>query len=381
MGNKAIKYRLYPTKEQAVLFHKTFGCCRKVYNLMLADAIKSYHDTGKFVSGSPASYKNDYPYLREVDSLALAYTQLHLESAFNARFDKSRKRRNGFPKFKSAKHSRRSYTTCNQNGTVAVGDGFIRLPKAGRVKAIIHRLPEPDWKLKSATVSQDPDGSCYVSVLFEYDAVPVSYHADVANAIGLDYASDGLYVDSSGCRGSNHKYYRESHEKLAKAQRRLSGRKGSRKGEQKSNNYLKQLRRVNRIHKHIANQRLDHLHKLSTEIANQYDIVCVESLNMKSLANKGFGNGKATMDNGYGLFLSMLDYKLADRGKYLIKVSKWYPSSQICHACGSRHPEMKDLKIRRMACGCGCNADRDYNAAVNILREGLRIFHESYAAA
>ena len=122
-------------------------------------------------------------------------------------------------------------------------------------------------------------------------------------------------------------------------QRRLSRKTGSKKGSAKSNNYLKQLRRVNKIHRYIANQRLDNLHKISTEIANQYDVVCVENLNMRSMSNKGFGNGKATLDNGYGLFLNMLEYKLSDRGKYLVKVDKWFPSSQICHNCGTLHPK------------------------------------------
>ncbi len=190
--------------------------------------------------------------------------------------------------------------------------------------------------------------------------------------IGLDYASDGLYVDSNGNTGSNHKFYRESHNKLAKAQRRLSRMTGSKKHETKSNNYIKQLTKVNKIHRHIANQRLDNLHKKSTEIANQYDVVCVESLNMRSIANKGFGNGKATLDNGYGLFLSMLENKLSERNKYLVKVDKWYPSSQICHSCGRRHPEMKDLRIRTMKCDCGLIISRDQNAAINILNEELR---------
>ena len=124
---------------------------------------------------------------------------------------------------------------------------------------------------------------------------------------------------------------------------------------------------------HISNQRLDNLHKISTEIANQYDVVCVESLNMKSMSNKGFGNGKATLDNGYGMFLSMLEYKLADRGKYFVKVDKWFPSSQICHCCGRIHPEMKNLRIRTMNCDCGVAVSRDHNAAINIKNEGLRI--------
>ena len=371
--NKAIKYRLYPTTEQCIMFAKTFGCCRKIYNLMLSDKISSYKISKSFGKQTPAMYKKNYPYLKEVDSLALANVQLDLQGALRNCFDRKRKKRNGFPKFKSAKHSRKSYTTNNQNGTVAIiDDRYLRLPKIGKVKAEIHRQPEYGWKLKSATVSQDSDGKYYASVLFEYDkdisVVPLS-----DNVIGLDYASDGLYIDDKGNIGSNHKYYRESHKKLAKAQRVLSRKKGSRKNETKSNNYLKQLKRVNKIHKHIANQRLDNLHKKSTEIANQYDVVCVESLNMRSMSNKHFGNGKATLDNGYGMFLNMLEYKLKDRGKYFVKVDKWYPSSQICHYCGARHPEMKDLSIRIMRCSCGLLMNRDQNAAINIKNEGLRI--------
>lgn len=374
--NSTIKYRLYPTSEQKIMFAKTFGCCRKVYNLMLAEKIESYKTTGKFAAVTPAKYKNDFPYLKEVDSLALANVQLNLQSAFKNHFDKNRRKKTGFPKFKSAKHSRKSYTTNNQNGTVAIIDNrYIRLPKIGKIKAVIHRVPGTNWKLKSATVSCDSDGKYYVSVLFEYENSASTYVVDENNAIGMDYASDGLYVDDKGNMGTNHKFYRESHKKLAKEQRRLSRKKGSRKGEDKSHNYLKQQCKVNRIYTHIANQRKDNLHKISTEIANQYDIVCVESLNMRNMSNSGFGNGKATLDNGYGMFLDMLDYKLANRGKYLVKVDKWYPSSQICHCCGKRHPEMKDLKIRTMRCECGCVMDRDRNAAMNIKKEGLRILN------
>ena len=376
--NSAIKYRLYPTSEQKIMFAKTFGCCRKVYNLMLSEKIESYKTTGKFVAVTPAKYKKDFPYLKEVDSLALANVQLNLQSAFRNHFDRNRRKKTGFPKFKSAKHSRKSYTTNNQNGTVAIIDSrYIRLPKTGKVRAVIHRVPGTDWKLRSATVSCSSDDRYYVSVLFEYENSASAYVADENNAIGMDYASDGLYVDDKGNIGTNHKFYRESHKKLAKEQRKLSRKKGSRKGEDKSHNYLKQQRKVNRIYTHIANQRKDNLHKISAEIANQYDIVCVENLNMRNMSNRGFGNGKATLDNGYGMFLDMLEYKLANRGKYLVKVDKWYPSSQICHCCGKRHPEMKDLRIRTMRCECGYVMDRDRNAAMNIKKEGLRIMNSA----
>ena len=371
--NKAIKYRVYPSDEQAVMFAKTFGCCRKIWNLMLADKIACYEETKSFGKQTPAMYKKDYPFLKEVDSLALANVQLNLQSAIKNCFDRSRKKQNGFPKFKSAKHSRKSYTTNNQKGTVAIiDDKYIKLPKIGKVKAVIHRQPEADWTVKSVTVSQESDGKYYASILFTFDRI-INNVAISDNVLGLDYASDGLYTDSNGKKGTSHKYYIESHKKLAKEQRRLSRKVGSKKNQTKSNNYIKQLHKVNKIHRHITNQRIDNLHKLSTEIANQYDVVCVESLDMKAMSNKGFGNGKATLDNGYGLFLNMLEYKLYDRGKYFIKVDKWFPSSQICNHCGTVHTEMKDLSIRTMRCDCGLTMNRDYNAALNIKKEGLRL--------
>ncbi|MDY2780385.1 MAG: transposase [Bulleidia sp.] len=371
--NKAIKYRLYPSAEQSVMFAKTFGCCRKIWNLMLADKIACYEETKSFGKQTPAMYKKDYPFLKEVDSLALANVQLNLQSAIKNCFDRSRKKQNGFPKFKSAKHSRKSYTTNNQKGTVAIiDDKYIKLPKIGKVKAVIHRQPEADWTVKSVTVSQESDGKYYASILFTFDRI-INNVAISDNVLGLDYASDGLYTDSNGKKGTSHKYYIESHKKLAKEQRRLSRKVGSKKNQTKSNNYIKQLHKVNKIHRHITNQRIDNLHKLSTEIANQYDVVCVESLDMKAMSNKGFGNGKATLDNGYGLFLNMLEYKLYDRGKYFIKVDKWFPSSQICNHCGTVHTEMKDLSIRTMRCDCGLTMNRDYNAALNIKKEGLRL--------
>ena len=369
--NKAIKYRLYPSAEQSVMFAKTFGCCRKIWNLMLADKIACYEETKSFGKQTPAMYKKDYPFLKEVDSLALANVQLNLQSAIKNCFDRSRKKQNGFPKFKSAKHSRKSYTTNNQKGTVAIiDDKYIKLPKIGKVKAVIHRQPEADWTIKSATVSQESDGAFYISILFEFEKNIVQV-AKSDNVIGLDYKSDGLYMDSNGNIGSNHKYYKESHEKLAKEQRRLSRKTGSKKNQPKSKNYLKQLKKVNKIHRHITNQRIDNLHKLSTEIANQVDAVCVESLDMRAMSNKGFGNGKATLDNGYGIFLNMLEYKLSDRGKYFIKVDKWYPSSQLCSCCGSQ--KKITLADRIYKCSCGLEIDRDYNAAINIKNEGLRL--------
>ena len=365
--NKAIKYRIYPTEEQSVLFAKTFGCRRKVYNLMLADKIKSYKDTGSFGNQTPAMYKKDYPFLKEVDSLALANTQLDLQKAISNACNK--KDHYGFPTFKSAKHSRKSYTTNNQNGTIRIGNNAIKLPKAGMVKAIIHRLPEPDWELKSATVSQDSDGKFYISVLFEYETnvqkVPVS-----DSVIGLDYKSDGLFMDSNGhSPKGEHKYFRQSQKKLAKAQRKLKHKAVG------SNNYKKQQLKIAKIHKHISNQRLDYLHNLSTEIANRYDVVCVEDINMVDILHmQPYRNyHKATMDNGYGIFLALLSYKMEDRGKYFIKVARSYPSTEILH-CHPEHRVKLAISDRKIVCPvCGCIYDRDYNAAINIKNEGLRM--------
>lgn len=369
--NKAIKYRLYPTEEQALLFKKTFGCCRKVYNLMLADKIESYQQTGSFGKQTPAMYKKAYPFLKEVDSLALANVQLNLQRALRDFFDKTRKKRVGFPNFKSAKHSRKSYTTNNQKGSIAIVGNHIKLPKVGKVKAVIHRQPPADWELKSATISQDCDGKFYVSLLFAYEAeIPAVPLSD--NAVGLDYKSDGLYTDSNGnVPKGTHKYYRQSQKKLAHAQRKLKYKCIG------SKNYKKQQKKIARIHKHIANQRLDYLQKTSTEIANLYDVVCVEDLNLQGMANKKFGNGKATLDNGYGMFIRMLEYKLADRGKYFVKVDRWYPSSQTCYSCGKIHKCMKDLSVCVMECTCGFRLNRDYNAALNIKKEGLRMLNSA----
>ena len=309
--NRAIKYRAYPTTEQSILFAKTFGCCRKVWNLMLADKISYYQEHQKTLQTTPAQYKKEYSYLKEVDSLALANVQMNLQTAYKNFF---RDKKIGFPKYKSAKHSRKSYTTNNQKGTVAITDNGIKLPKVGIIKTKIHRKPNNDWIIKSATVSQERDGTYYISILFEYDTKELYAPVTSMSTLGLDYKSDGLYVDSEGNDCDMPHYYRLSQDILAKSQRKLKHKTVG------SNNYRKQQRKIAKIYRHIANQRKDFLHKKSTEIANRYTCVCVESLNMRSMANKGFGNGKATLDNGYGMFVNFLEYKLKDRGGYLIKV-------------------------------------------------------------
>lgn len=365
--NKAIRYRAYPTREQIIFFHKTFGCCRLVWNLMLGEKIDYYDAYHKLIDITPAKYKKlpEYHFLKEVDSLALCNVQLNQRQAFKNCFESGF----GFPRFKSKKRSKKSYKTNNTNNCIRVEGSFIRLPKVGKVKVKLHRLPKPGWVIKSATVTEDAVGDVWISVLFEYETStkPISSVSDV---LGLDYKSDGLAMTDGGEVLSHSKHFREAQRKLAREQRKLS------RKEKGSNNYEKQRKKVARLHRYIVNQRKDDLHKLSSEIANRFDLVCVETLNMKSIGNHGFHLGKATMDNGYGMFLEMLAYKLEDRGKYLQKVDKWYPSSQICSKCGRR--QKLDLSQRTYVCECGLSIDRDINAAINIKREGLRVFSEDH---
>lgn len=366
--NKAYKYRLYPTKEQTLLLNKTFGCCRFVWNIMLSDKISCYQKNKTMLYNTPAMYKAGNPFLKEVDSLALANVQMHLQGAYNSFFKQPKV---GFPKYKSKHHCRDSYTTNNQKDSIIIGDNYIKLPKAGMIPAKIHRNAPLGYKLKSATISKEHDGSYYCSVLYAYEAIKTPIIATLDTTVGLDYKSDGFYVSSDGETCGSPKYYRKAQKRLTKAQRKLRHKFIG------SNNYYKQQKRVAKIHRKTADQRNDFLNKKSLALAEKYDLVCIEDLDMKAMSNKGFCNGKATMDNAWSRFTHMLDYKLSDRGKTLIKVSRWYPSSQICHVCGHQNPITKDLSIRTITCPvCGETYDRDYNASLNLRIEGFRLYQQ-----
>ena len=371
MANKALVYAIYPNEKQNIQCQKTFGCCRFVYNQML-DIQKERHENGeKHLSKTGANtycnqhLKKKYPFLKEVDKFALTNAIYYLADGYD-RFFKHLSR---FPKYKSKHRAKKSYTTNITNGNIEIGDNSIKLPKLGWVKAKIHRRPKEGWKLKSATIAQNRDDSYQVSILFAYEESIFPVAVTEAATIGLDYKSDGLYVSSEGDTCDMPHYFRQSAGKLAKAQRKLRHKTVG------SKNYNKQQKRAAMIHRHIANQRKDFQQKKSTEIANLYSFVCVEDLNMKAMANRGFGNGKATLDNGYGMFLTMLDYKLRDRGGQLIKVGRFFPSSQLCSHCGFKNPLVKNLSIRHWDCpNCGkTHIDRDINAAKNIKKEGLRL--------
>ena len=360
--NRAIKYRVYPNEAQKDFFDKTFGSVRWIWNHMLSDKIEHYQLTGKSLNITPASYKKDNPWLKEVDSLALANAQLNLNSAYKSFFKKN----NSFPKFKSKKDSHDSYTTNNQEGTISIEDKYIKLPKVGLVKAKLHRLPKDNWKLKSATVSKTPTNKYYIACLFEFeqDIPKIAYNS----AIAYDYKSDGFGVSSDGEIIGSPKYFRKSQKRLIKLQRQFV------KTQLGSKRRNKLRIKIAKVHEHIANQRKDFTHKLSTEKANHYDIVCVEDLDLRNISSKKMHLGKATNDNGFGMFRSFLNYKLEERGKLLIKLDKWTPSSIVCSECGTYHKDIvNSLKVREWTCtDCNVTHDRDINAARNILQFSLK---------
>ena len=360
--NKAYKFRIYPNAEQQIILAKTFGCVRFIYNQMLSDKINHYEETKQKLNNTPAQYKSKFPWLKEVDSLALANAQMNLQTAYNSFF---RNTKIGFPKFKSKKSNRRSYTTNCVNGNISIDNGFLKLPKVGLVKLKQHRLILSNYKLKSVTISQTPSGKYYASVLFEYKNQ--IQEQELHDFLGLDFSMHGLYKDSNGNEPAYPRYYRQAEERLKREQRKLSlMQKGSK-------NRSKQRIKVANLHEKVTNQRKDFLHKQSRQIVNAYDCVCIENLDMKAMS-QSLNFGKSVMDNGWGMFTAFLKYKLEEQGKRLVKVDRFFASSQICNICGYKNPETKNLAVRAWDCPqCGKHHDRDVNAAINIRNEGMRL--------
>ena len=360
--NKAYKFRIYPNTEQQIILTKTFGCVRFIYNQMLSDKINHYEETKQKLNNTPAQYKSKFPWLKEVDSLALANAQMNLQTAYNSFF---RNPKIGFPKFKSKISNRRSYTTNCVNGNISIDNGFLKLPKVGLVKLKQHRLILSNYKLKSVTISQTPSGKYYASVLFEYENQ--IQEQELHDFLGLDFSMHGLYKDSDGNEPAYPRYYRQAEERLKREQRKLSlMQKGSK-------NRSKQRIKVANLHEKVANQRKDFLHKQSRQIANAYDCVCIENLDMKVMS-QSLNFGKSVADDGWGMFVTFLKYKLEETGKRLVKVNKFFASSQICNVCGYKNTATKNLSIRAWDCPkCGAHHDRDINAAINIRNEGMRL--------
>lgn len=372
--NKAYRYRLYPTAEQEVMFAKTFGCVRFIYNKMLADRLEHHKETGEKLKNTPAQYKTKFPWLKEVDCLALCNAQIALDKAF-INFWKNPKHFRK-PRYKSKKERRCSYSTNNQinqktqGHSVRIEGTRIRLPKVGLVKLCLHRPLMENSTIKTVTISKTPTGKYYISILVEYEnqilpIIPEKF-------VGLDFAMNGLYVASDEDDANYPRFLWEAEKRLAKAQRNLSKRQ---KG---SHNRDKQRLRVAKLHEKVANQRKDFLHKKSCYLVNRYDAVGVEDISVKAMAKHKKGGklsfGKSVADNGWNMFVNMLSYKLAWQGKHLVKVDKWFPSSQLCHVCGYQNKETKNLSVREWDCPeCGSHHERDKNAAINIREEARRI--------
>lgn len=357
---RAYKYRLYPNKEQKEYFAKCFGSVRFIYNRMLADKIEYYKETKQKLNNTPAQYKKEFPWLKEVDSLALANAQMNLQMAYNNFFKRPEV---GFPKFKSKKNHNYSYTTNNQGGNIYVSDKYIKLPKIGLVKVKKHR--EFEGVIKSVTVSQNPSGKYYVSVLV--DCEDQKELPQNNSAIGIDLGIKDLLITSDGEKFDNQKLTKKYERKLAKEQRKLSHKQ---KG---SKNWNEQRIKVARIHEKIHNSRIDYLHKISHKLISENQVIVSEDLSVSDMV-KNHNLAKAVSDCGWYELTRQLQYKSDWNNRQYIKVDRFFASSQTCNSCGYINSGTKDLSVREWICPkCGVIHDRDINAAINIRNEGIRL--------
>ena len=363
--NKGFKYRIYPTEGQIILIAKTFGCCRFVWNRMLADKKNYYQVNKKMLQTTPAQYKSEFEWLKEIDSLALANTQLNLQRAYKNYFKQSKV---GFPQFKKKKNNQ-SYTTNNVHNskdTIRLSDNkYLRLPKLGDVRIKLHRQLPANGVIKSVTISKTKSGKYYASILIEYDNQIPPQPVDLNNSLGIDFSMHSFYVDNQGNECGYPQFYRKAEKRLAREQRRLS------RKQEGSHNYEKQRIKVAKLSEHVANQRTDWINKLARYIANNYDIVFFEDINLQAMS-RCLHFGKSIYDQGFGQFRTTLDYMLKEIGKLgIYKINKWFPSSRTCRHCGIINKNLQ-LSDRVWICpDCGAVIERDLNAAINIRNQGI----------
>ena len=378
--HKSYKFRLYPNQKQMLMFEKTFGCSRFIWNQMLADKIAYYKETGQTLKNTPAQYKKEFPWLKEVDSLALANVQLNLQKAYQSFF--KNKNHFGFPNFKSKnKMTHQSYRTNNKQGvgTIRLSDNNnqIKLPKIGWIKVKAHRKLK--GVIKSATISKTSTGKYFVSILCE---IKIEVEENIKtfpktnSNIGIDLGLEHFAILSTGEKIENPRFLISASKKLRREQKILSRRGLLAKQRGKSlndcMNYQKQRLKVARLHEKISNQRRDFLSKLSINLIKNHDKICMEDLASKNLT-RNHHIARAIGDASWSEFCRMLEYKAEWYGKQIIKINRWFPSSQLCSNCKTNSGK-KPLHIREWTCdSCGTRHDRDLNASVNILHEGLRL--------
>lgn len=378
---RGFKYRIYPNESQRNQIARTLGCCRFVYNRALDVKKSAYAKTGKTVSWAelsrmlPAWKRNpETSWLAQVDSMALQQSIRDLDRAYKNFFRRVREGgKPGFPKFKSRRHARQSYRT---NGGKVLDRNHIVLPKLGNVRAKVSRPLQ--GRFISVTVSLDAAGRYFATFLCT--DVPAKDTTTTDREVGIDLGVETLATLSDGTKIENPRHLKKYERKLAREQRRLSRRKGARKSEKQSRRYLKQRKRVSRIHAKIADARTDALHKVTTMLAVENQVLCMEDLNAKGMM-KNHHLAKAVTDASFGEFARLLEYKCAERGRSLVKIGRFYPSSKTCSACGHRLDALP-LSVRSWDCpACGAHHDRDVNAARNILTEGKRILSNTEGTA
>ena len=358
---KTYKYKLKPNDEQSVLLNKHFGSIRFVYNHFLNERKTeyelnqnsiNYYDNAK--SLTELKKQNDYLWLKEINSQSLQDSLKNLETAYKNFF----KFNKGFPRFKS-KHHKNSFTVPQY---VKLNKNELSIPKFKEpIKVIIDRTF--NGIIKQCTISKTPTNEYFVSILVETTHVK---YGKTGKEIGIDLGIKDFAITSDGFKYKNNRYTKCYEKQLKKHQQHLSRKtKGS-------NRYIKQRIKVATIHKKITNSRIDNLHKISTDLIRKYDLIVLEDLNIKGMV-KNYKLSKHISDASWGKFVTMLTYKAEWNDKQIVKINRFFPSSKTCNCCGYINQNLT-LDIREWTCpSCNTKLDRDLNASINILKEGIKI--------